>query len=134
MVGIMSPLIKDNRKPKQESENYRSLTIGTCISKIFEIVIKNKHKALFDTSDNQFGFKEKVSTNMCTFAMNETISYYTKNGSTVYALFLDASKAFDRVNYVKLFNKLLDKGMSPITIRLLLNMYINKKKSCKVEL
>ena len=74
----MSPLIMDNRKSKEESENYRSLTIGTCISKIFEIVIKNKHKALFDTSDNQFGFKENVSTNMCTFAMNETISYYTK--------------------------------------------------------
>ena len=31
MVGIMSPLIKDSRKPEQNSENYRSLTIGTCI-------------------------------------------------------------------------------------------------------
>ena len=56
---------------------------------------------------------------MCTFALNETISYYMNNESRVYALFLDASKAFDRLNYVKLFNKLIDKKMCPITIRLL---------------
>ena len=68
---------------------------------------------------------------MCTFALNETISYYTKYGSTVYALFLDAFKAFDRVNFVKLFKKLLDKGMSPITVRLLLNMYLNQKIQVK---
>ena len=131
MVGIMSPLIKDARKSQQESDNYRSLTIGTCISKIFEKIIKTKHKSVFETSNNQFGFKENISTNMCTFVLNETISYYTKNGSPVYALFLDASKAFDRVNYVKLFKKLLEKGMSPITVRLLLSMYINQKIQVK---
>ena len=127
MVGIMSPLIKDSRKSQQDSDNYRSLTIGTCISKMFDVIIMNKHSSIFHTSDNQFGFKEKLSTNMCTFALNETISYYTKNGSPVYALFLDASKAFDRLNYVTLFNKLLQRKMCPITIRLLLNMYLNQK-------
>ena len=131
MVGIMSPLIKDSRKSQQDSDNYRSLTIGTCISKIFDVIIMNKHSSIFHTSDNQFGFKEKLSTNMCTFALNETISYYTKNGSPVYALFLDASKAFDRLNYVKLFNKLLQRKMCPITIRLLLNMYLNQKIQVK---
>ena len=34
LVGIMSPLIKDSRKSQQDSDNYRSLTIGTCISNI----------------------------------------------------------------------------------------------------
>ena len=131
LVGIMSPLIKDSRKSQQDPDNYRSLTIGTCISKIFDVIIMNKHSSVFRTSDNQFGFKEKLSTNMCTFALNETISYYTKNGSQVYALFLDASKAFDRLNYVKLFNKLLHKKMCPITIRLLLNMYLSQKIQVK---
>ena len=31
MMEIMSSLIKDARKSQQESENYRFLTIGTCI-------------------------------------------------------------------------------------------------------
>ena len=131
MVGIMSPLIKDSRKSQQDSDNYRSLTIGTCISKIFDAVIRNKHSSIFHTSDNQFGFKGKLSTNMSTFALNETISYYTKNGSQVYALFLDASKAFDRLNFIKLFNKLLNKNMCPITVRLLLNMYLHQKIQVK---
>ena len=78
MIGIMSPLIKDAKKTKQDSENYRSLTIGTCISKIFERIIRSKHNFVFDTADNQFGFKENVSTNFCTFALNETLSYYKK--------------------------------------------------------
>ena len=68
---------------------------------------------------------------MCTFALNETISYYMNNDSQVYVLFLDASKAFDRINYIKLFNKLIDKKMCPITIRLLLNMYLNHKIQVK---
>ena len=46
-------------------------------------------------------------------------------------LLIDASKAFDRVNYIKLFNKLIEKGMCPLIIRLLLNMYINQKLQVK---
>ena len=36
---------------------------------------------------------------------------------------LDASKAFDRVNYCELFNELLKRDISPIVLRLLLYMY-----------
>ncbi|CAL4174079.1 unnamed protein product [Meganyctiphanes norvegica] len=68
---------------------------------------------------------------MCTFMALETIEYYKNNGSNVHALLLDASKAFDRVNYIKLFNKLLDRGMCPLTVRLLLNMYTTQKLQVK---
>ena len=46
-------------------------------------------------------------------------------------LFLDTSKAFDRGDYVKLFDKLISKGMCPITVRPLLNMYLNQKLKVK---
>ncbi len=49
------------------------------------------------------------------------------NGSNVYGLMLDASKAFDHYNYCKLFRMLLKK-MCPFFCRLLLNMYLNKTK------
>ena len=51
----------------------------------------------------QFGFKADMSTTLCTYVMMETVSYYNAQCSNVYALMLDASKAFDRVNYGKLF-------------------------------
>jgi len=37
----------------------------------------------FITSDLQFGFKAKRSTNMCTMVLKEAIDYYTSNGSCV---------------------------------------------------
>ena len=46
--------------------------------------------------------------------VNETVRYYmyTKNcGKSVYVLLLDASKAFDKVTFNVLFNKLRDYSM-----------------------
>ena len=37
-------------------------------------------------------------------------------------LLLDASKAFDRVEYVKLFNILRDRGVCPVVLRLIKNL------------
>ena len=45
----------------------------------------------------------------------------------VYALLLDATKAFDRVEFTKLFGLLLDRGMDALFVRCLLNMYLNQK-------
>jgi len=39
---------------------------------------------------------------MCTMVHKDVIAYYSKHGS-LYCIMLDATKAFDRVNYCKLF-------------------------------
>ena len=44
-----------------------------------------------------------------------------------YLLLLDASKTFDRIEYYQFCNRLRDMNMCPIVLRLLINMYINKK-------
>ena len=44
---------------------------------------------------------------------------------------LDASKAFDRVNYCKLFSTLLKRNISPIVLRLLLFMYTHQSLRVK---
>ena len=95
MLGTMIPLIKDSRASKQCSDNYRALTIGTGLSKLLDIVILNQQQNdALETSDLQFGFKEKLSTTMCSFMVLETIAYYKSKGSNVHVLLLDASKAF----------------------------------------
>ena len=53
----------------------------------------------------------------------EFIAYYINNGSTVYRPMLDATKAFDPVEYCKLFKLLTEKCLTSVIIRLLLNMY-----------
>ena len=127
----MIPLIKNSRGNKQCSDNYRSLTIGTGLSKLLDIVILNQQAVKLKTSDQQFGFKEKSSTTMCTFVALETIEHYKSNGGHVHTLLLDASKAFDRVDYIKMFDKLLDRGMCPLTVRLLLSLYTKQKLQVK---
>ena len=46
----------------------------------------------------------------------------------VFGCFLDASKAFDRVGHLKLFNRLLEKNILPAIIRLLF-WYKDQKSS-----
>ena len=49
------------------------------------------------------------------------------NDSQVYGCFLDASKVFDRVNYVLLFEKLLQRNLPPAIVRLLLSWYSSQQ-------
>ncbi len=47
---------------------------------------------------------------------------------------LDASKAFDRVQYCKLFNELVNHSISPLVLRLLSNMYTKQKLQVRWEM
>jgi hypothetical protein len=55
--------------------------------------------------------------------IKEAIDYYVNNGSPLFRTMLDATKAFDRVQYCKLFNMLTDRDLPFVVSRLLLNMY-----------
>ena len=57
----------------------------------------------------QFGFKPKHSTTLCTTVLKEIINYYVRRNSNIYCCFLDASKAFDKIHFGKLFNTLISK-------------------------
>ena len=83
------------------------------------------------TSKYQFAYKSGFSTSLCSFLVAETISYYRSRGSNVYMVSLDATKAFDRVQYSKLFNKLIDRDICPLIIRFLLNSYVISKSIVK---
>ena len=67
----------------------------------------------------QFNFKAKVSSDMCIFTLKQLISSYHKQSSPVYCAFLDASKAFDRVNHYILFKKLIERNMPTCFVRIL---------------
>ena len=77
-----------------------------------------------NTSDLQFAYKSGFSTAQCTFNLLETIKYYNYKSTTLYLVLLDASKAFDRVNYSRLFTELLDRMVHPLIIRFLLSSYL----------
>ena len=85
------------------------------------------HGAKLSTDKLQFGYQQKTSRNMCTWLAIETIDYFLRNGSEVFVGVMDMTKAFDNVKQSVLFWKLIDKGIPPIYLRLLLNMYTKQR-------
>ena len=83
------------------------------------------------TSPYQFAYKSGFSTSLCSFLVAETIQYYRSRGANVYMLSLDATKAFDKVQYSKLFNSLISRDIWPLIIRLIMNIYLVSTASIK---
>lgn len=110
-----------------DSINFRGIALSSVYCKLFDNIILEKFNDKLCTSDLQFGFKSKSSTNMCTMILKETIAYYNKNQSSVYCTFLDASKAFDRVHYCKLFRLLIRRGIPACIVRILIVLYTNNE-------
>ena len=75
------------------------------------------------TKNNQFGFKPNHGTNMSVFLLKQVASSYVSRDTSVFAVFLDASKAFDIVYHDLLFNKLILRNVPLYFIRLLRYWY-----------
>ncbi len=100
------PVIKDKAGKVGSLDNYRPIALASVVSKVLERIILDRLGVYLDTTDNQFGFKAHHSTDLCIYALKEVVELYKRQNSTVIIGFIDASKAFDRVNHQKLFSKL----------------------------
>ena len=126
-LSTVSPIPKNKRKCLSDSENYRAIALSSIMGKLLDKVFLLKCASLSNTSDMQFGFKKGHSTMQCSFVVREVIEYYNSRGSDVYIALLDASKAFDRVEFTSLFRLIISKGICPIVARFLLRMYTQQQ-------
>ena len=91
---VIIPTLKNINGNINDANNFRPVAIAIILSKLFEHIILHICSKVFKTSDNQFGFKAKVLSDMCVFTLKQLISSYHKQSSPVYCAFLDASKVF----------------------------------------
>ena len=129
IASVNTPIVKNKQGDAGVSSNYRPITVASVISKLFEHFILSKITSYLVTVDNQFGFKERHSTDMCVFMLKQLVSHYTQHGSSIFAILLDASKAFDKVNHSLLFEKMIKHEVPMIFIRFLQYWYSNQIKS-----
>ena len=122
---------KDARGSKKSSDNYRGKTLVNSICKLIDLLIIEKCSEFLYTSDLQFAFKSEHSTTLCTAVLTETVNYFVERNSNVYACLLDASKAFDKVHFGKLFMLLLNRNMPAVYLRLLLDSYSRQQMKAK---
>ncbi len=118
------------------SDNYRGIALCCSICKVLDMAILDQFRKYLYTSDLQFGFKPGLSTTLCTAMYIETVDYYVNRNSDVFSCLLDASKAFDKVHYGKLFNLLIKRKLPFLIVRLLLDSYTRQEvcvswDSCK---
>ena len=84
-----------------------------------------------------YGFKSIGPTLQCTFTLIENINKHKHNNTDVYVLLLDASQAFGKVNYVKIFQRLVYRKVNRMIIRYLLygypNQHLNIQRYCRMS-
>jgi hypothetical protein len=125
------PLVKCKGGDLTDANNYRAITSSNACTKILESAMMNKVTNQHDADKYQFGFRKGHSTGQCTSVLKNVVDYYTTRGSHVFTCFIDFRKAFDRVNYWKLFNKLLDDNVSYDVVALLSFWYSHQHVNVK---
>ena len=111
ILYTLVPIPKNTKKSLNDSDTYRAIALGSIPGKLLDKIILKKCSNSFLTLDQQFGFKKHHSTTQCTFIVDGFLTYYNTNDMCVEAVLLDASKAFDRAEYVKLFRLLLKRPL-----------------------
>ena len=122
-LATLVPILKDKLGNICSSDNYRSIAISSLVLKIFDWVIILLYGDKLHLDQLQFSYQPNISTNMCTWMAVETIDYFTRNGSEMFVCAMDMSKAFDKVKHSLLFQKLIERGLPEIYIRLLVVIY-----------
>ena len=112
------------------SQPLRVCSLNCCYSalcKVFDSIIIKRYYDQLMSNDLQFSLKAKHSTVMCTATLKEIASHYNDEGSQVFMCMLDATKAFDNVDFVRLFELLMRRDIPGVFLRLILNLYTRQR-------
>ena len=100
---------------RSDPDNYRGIAVGNTLSKLHSIVITTRmsHWALAHgiLSETQVGFLWRHSAEEHAFTLTQTVKAMCRSNKTVYALFVDFKKAYDRVHLDSMWAQLLEMGI-----------------------
>ena len=116
---------------RSTAKNYRSVSLLSVVSKVFEKLVNNRivdrleQCGLF--SDFQYGFRSSRSTaDLLTVVSDRIARAFNRFGATR-AVALDISKAFDRVRHAGLLHKLKSYGISGQIFGLISSFLSNRR-------
>ena len=129
-IGIIKPLYK-NKGDVNDINNYRGITLLSCLGKLFTSVINARLYAYLTNEnilgDEQVGFRAKHSTLDHIFTLHILINYYISQRKQLFCAFVDYSKAFDFIDRTYLWQKVLNSNIDGKVFNVIRNMYANAK-------
>lgn len=131
MRVCLVPILKKKGLDSSVKNNYRPIALATIVSKVFELLILERHGDKLTTHYGQFGYKKGVGTETAVFTLRQVAHYYLRKNSSVYLCYLDASKAFDNVRHDLLLEKLCTRGIDNETIGFLSYWFNNQYFVCR---
>ena len=103
-------------KSRAEAVNYRPIALTSHLIKIFEKVIRNRLVAHLEKNGffnpNQHGFRSGRSCLSQLLEHYDNLLNILETGSNADVIYLDYSKAFDKVDFSIVLDKLLDMGVN----------------------
>ena len=135
-IGIIKAFYK-NKGDINDVNNYRGITLLSCLGKLFTSVINSRlYKYLTDSGilgNEQVGFRPKHSTLDHIFALQILSNFYISRGKQLFCAFVDYSKAFDFIDRTYLWQKLLKSDINGKILKVIRNMYENAKSHVSVN-
>ena len=123
-------LKKDGKDEKTEKSNYRSISVLSNVSKIYERPLYDQIYSYFDKifSIYQCGFCKGISTQHIVLTMIEKMKISHDNKQCCAATLTEFSKAFDSILYNLLIAKLNANGFDQEALKLIHSYLIDHKK------
>ena len=129
------PLFKKGNK--EDPANYRPISLTCILCKVLEHIVASnlsdhfdKHNILYDL---QHGFRQRRSCETQLIQLVDELSTNMTKGLQTDLVLLDFSKAFDKVNHLKLLYKLESHGVNQSTVLWIRNFLIGRTQKVILE-
>ena len=115
LIGIIKPIFKNKGDPLSP-ENYRPITLLSCLGKMFTYILSSRLEDFADDStlikDSQMGFRKGFSTLDNIVILHFLSNTLINSKKKLFCAFIDFKQAFDTIWRDGLWSKLLKSGIN----------------------
>jgi len=113
--SIIIPIYKGKKKPRNNMNSYRGISLNQTINKILEKIILNRLKPWLKENNipapQQHACTEGCSSVTLSYVVQEVINHFRNRNSKLFTCFVDIEKAFDTVWWSGLLYKMSKMGI-----------------------
>jgi hypothetical protein len=130
-TSITVPIFKKGQK--SDPCNYRGISLLNTTLKLFTNILRLKLERQIENRDEQQGFRRNRSTTDAIFMLRQVKEKSLEYNKTAYIVFIDLTKAFDRIQLEDVINVLLEKPVPPSIAKVIRNINSNSSTRIRVN-